>query len=916
LFSVIWLLELVFIIISWDYGVSVIQDSDRPLYRASFQAVFYTRITLILLLALFLALLQTCDPVDKEEEVRVFRDFVFMDFLAAVLQIAALAAHTMAQKLVHSVLFDLYLERDNNGSQCRAILECFDTHAQRCESQTFTSRQRAFMKIVCLSSVLHGSKSSISSFRTRGLMQLMFLRLWPMSGLEQEVVAHVNGELSGLQLQTRFFVCLRILANTSIMELASWMGLILYAHTVISDGAVTSNWNGVYSEMLRGSKFTSWNVSHGQDPRYTKDLIYLMSDSLLACLGFCAIFPVPISASLILLLPVALVVQVCWLCCPAPIFVTRVSFLVSRLYFTIVTFRPMLMIPLRCCQVAFVTLPDIVQVHQLSPTGGISQSQLCLLVSFFVLQLHNLFLLRIHRNDYFFSARQRLNHLPQGGGNLLSNPARDRMIVLADEILSQISRVKDETQDVALAECAPPALSNASVSAVAETVSRPSSALFRAHTAISNLVRYLKDANTSRCEVCDLSHICKSVISSCQPLLDESSVVVKFLGRRSFLPLRLLLVDDNAFVRKCMQRLVRNRGYYYESCPDGESSVKMFEESLPYGANTFKRFDLIIMDKEMPTPEPGGQKAAGVAAVRRIRELSQQQAEREPGFKCPCIIGNSACTDEDDPALIEFRCELALARQQAGLSQKLLILPQKLSSWSDSFDREVRQLCGLNDALAAPKVDEVQEAPIVWGRPVRLHMIFYNLLMNAIHHGKPSDGEHCVSISYDVIDRRARMHPCLMQSYMGDEFERSLSWQLKTAFEDNTQRFVQVIVSDNGPGIDVQNERMRHSLGLARFMDSGVSSMPQAAAGSATSSHVCHFGIGLQHIVCPEVANHHGAMGVLSRNEPDTGCSFVVALPHMVGASLNSQTGFQRHCGDAKPKLCASCTCCIVSDSR
>jgi hypothetical protein len=167
-------------------------------------------------------------------------------------------------------------------------------------------------------------------------------------------------------------------------------------------------------------------------------------------------------------------------------------------------------------------------------------------------------------------------------------------------------------------------------------------------------------------------------------------------------------------------------------------------------------------------------------------------------------------------------------------------------------------------------------------------MIFCNLITNAIQHGKPADGEHCVSVSYDVVDRRSRVHPCLMRSDLDDEVERSLSWKLSGAFCDDTQRFVQVMVTDNGPGIDVNNERMKRSLGFRPSSDisegaSVQAGSPAAAVNPAVSSSdscVSNFGIGLQRIVCPEVASSHGAMGVHSRIDPDKGCSFVVALPH------------------------------------
>ena len=219
---------------------------------------------------------------------------------------------------MHSVLFDHHLERDGDELLCDVIQECFDTHAQRCQSQ-FSSRQLAFMNAICLSSALHGSQSTIASARTRGLTQLLFLRLWPMSAHENAVVVSVKNAMSELGLKARLSVYMRVAANTSIMEVAAWVGLALYAHTVVSNGAVVSTWNGVYDEMLRASNFTTWNFSRGQDPRYINDLLYLMGDMLIISLACCSIFPVPISASLILLAPVTVITQVrfCYLfaCC-------------------------------------------------------------------------------------------------------------------------------------------------------------------------------------------------------------------------------------------------------------------------------------------------------------------------------------------------------------------------------------------------------------------------------------------------------------------------------------------------------------------------------------------------------------------------------------------------------------------------
>ena len=310
-----------------------------------------------------------------------------------------------------------------------------------------------------------------------------------------------------------------------------------------------------------------------------------------------------------------------------------------------------------------------------------------------------------------------------------------------------------------------------------------------------------------------------------------------------------------------------------------ESSVKAFELSL-CDRNVNKRFDLILMDKEMPESDPKLTLSSGVVAVRRIRELARLQGQVEPGFKSPCIIGVTSCEDEDDPSLIAFRHELQLSRAQAGISDSTLIQP-KLRQWSEEFDREVRFLCGKSLSSLPSDPSEALVKPIVWGDRTRIEKMLRNLITNAIVHGKPAEGEQRVTLSYDIVNLRSSLHPCLIRSERDDEVKHSLSWQLSLHLEDRIQRFVQVMVTDNGKGLDVNKQRMRQSLGLELPLaeSNAATSRANAAAAQGVHSSVSNYGIGLKQIVCREVANCHGAMGVHSRSEPDSGCAFVLALP-------------------------------------
>ncbi len=305
MFVVVLLLQVYYFAVSSSRNISIItagRFADEPIKASKSIIVFFTRGALVILLFCFLALMR-CHPITEDEQVRC----AFSPILPCLFCLPR--SHTTPQKLMHSVLFDHHLEREDSTSQCRVIQECFDAHAQRCEAQ-FSSHQMTFMRIMCISSALHGAGSTISSQRTRGLMQLLFLRLWPMTPREKEVALSVKKTMQCHGLHVRLSILARVAVHTSIMELVAWLGLIVYAHTILSNSAVTGVFTGFYDEMLQKSS-NPWNVSRGQDPRFVGDMIHLMSDNLLACLAFCSIFPVPVSASLILLLPVTLWIQVC-----------------------------------------------------------------------------------------------------------------------------------------------------------------------------------------------------------------------------------------------------------------------------------------------------------------------------------------------------------------------------------------------------------------------------------------------------------------------------------------------------------------------------------------------------------------------------------------------------------------------------
>jgi len=70
--SVVLIAQFAFSIRFLEYIGSSERDNLNPIFRGSEYALFYSRILLILLIVLFLAIMSCCKPVDQDEQVLSF----------------------------------------------------------------------------------------------------------------------------------------------------------------------------------------------------------------------------------------------------------------------------------------------------------------------------------------------------------------------------------------------------------------------------------------------------------------------------------------------------------------------------------------------------------------------------------------------------------------------------------------------------------------------------------------------------------------------------------------------------------------------------------------------------------------------------------------------------------------------------
>ena len=71
---------------------------------------------------------------------------------------------------------------------------------------------------------------------------------------------------------------------------------------------------------------------------------------------------------------------------------------------------------------------------------------------------------------------------------------------------------------------------------------------------------------------------------------------------------KILVVDDAAFMRNMLKRILEDEGYEVQEAPDGDVAIKKYKDS---------KYDLVTMDIVMP-------KMDGVTAVKEIMKIDPE----------------------------------------------------------------------------------------------------------------------------------------------------------------------------------------------------------------------------------------------------------------------------------------------------
>ncbi|MDD5263052.1 MAG: response regulator [Methylacidiphilales bacterium] len=115
--------------------------------------------------------------------------------------------------------------------------------------------------------------------------------------------------------------------------------------------------------------------------------------------------------------------------------------------------------------------------------------------------------------------------------------------------------------------------------------------------------------------------------STARQIVSEEPSSVKTRKKRG----RVMLMDDNEFLRGSLPKILREVGFQVEIAPSGEACIKLFNELAGKG----KKIDAFILDVKVP----GG--LGGIETLARLREINPEvRAIASSGYSETDVMSN------------------------------------------------------------------------------------------------------------------------------------------------------------------------------------------------------------------------------------------------------------------------------------
>ncbi len=248
---------------------------------------------------------------------------------------------------------------------------------------------------------------------------------------------------------------------------------------------------------------------------------------------------------------------------------------------------------------------------------------------------------------------------------------------------------------------------------------------------------------------------------------------------------RLLVVDDDEFVRALMEEMLGQCGYAVSTAEDGQVAWEAIERDPAH-------YDLVLLDKQMPRLD-------GISLLRRIRGDSRFA-------DLPVIMLTADTSPEDVSEGLAAGAHYYLTKPS---SEDVLKVVIKSALTESRQKRELRALAGRHAGslgllcraeFRCRTLAEAKDLALLLADasmdPSRTVVGYSELLINAVEHGN-------LGISYADKSR------LLSEGRWAEEVEQRLhspefADRIVTVMLEKTNGLAQVTIADQGPGFDWQ----------------------------------------------------------------------------------------------------------------